>query len=125
MTDATTAVRSRRKTRTGKVVSDRMDKTVVVSIERLVQHTTVGRYVRRRVDQLCLTRYQLASQPGQVPMAVVGVNPIINDGLSLYPTKLAHCCEERLERDILVRARAWRQYTDAPHVAGPGLRPKG
>ena len=48
MTDATTAARSRRKTRTGKVVSDRMDKTVVVSIERLVQHATVARYVRRR-----------------------------------------------------------------------------
>ena len=32
----------------GKVVSDRMDKTVVVSIERLVKHPTYGRYVRRR-----------------------------------------------------------------------------
>jgi len=40
--------RNRRKTRTGKVVSDRMDKTVVVSIERLVKHTTYGRYVRQR-----------------------------------------------------------------------------
>ena len=40
--------RNRRKLRVGKVVSDRMDKTVVVSIERLVQHATVGRYVRRR-----------------------------------------------------------------------------
>ena len=48
MTDVMTETRSRRKTRTGKVVSDRMDKTVVVSIERLVKHTTVGRYVRRR-----------------------------------------------------------------------------
>ena len=43
-----TTERNRRKLRTGKVVSDRMDKTCVVSIERLVQHTTVGRYVRRR-----------------------------------------------------------------------------
>ena len=43
-----TTERNRRKTRTGKVVSDRMDKTIVVSIERLVKHTTVGRYVRRR-----------------------------------------------------------------------------
>lgn len=43
-----TKVRNRRKTRLGKVVSDRMDKTVVVSIERLVKHTTYGRYVRRR-----------------------------------------------------------------------------
>jgi small subunit ribosomal protein S17 len=48
MTEAMTMVRSRRKTRTGKVVSDRMDKTVVVSIERLVKHANVGRYVRRR-----------------------------------------------------------------------------
>ena len=48
MTTATEATRARRKTRVGKVVSDRMDKTCVVSIERLVKHTTVGRYVRRR-----------------------------------------------------------------------------
>jgi small subunit ribosomal protein S17 len=48
MTTTTTTVRSRRKLRVGKVVSDRMDKTIVVSIERLVKHPTVGRYVRRR-----------------------------------------------------------------------------
>jgi small subunit ribosomal protein S17 len=47
MTTATTT-RARRKTRVGRVVSDRMDKTVVVSIERLVKHPTVGRYVRQR-----------------------------------------------------------------------------
>ena len=43
-----TTERNRRKTRIGKVVSDRMDKTVVVSIERLVKHAQYGRYVRRR-----------------------------------------------------------------------------
>jgi small subunit ribosomal protein S17 len=43
-----TTVRNRRKLRVGKVVSDRMDKTVVVSIERLVKHALYGRYVRRR-----------------------------------------------------------------------------
>jgi len=43
-----TTERNRRKTRIGKVVSDRMDKTVVVSIERLVKHPQYGRYVRRR-----------------------------------------------------------------------------
>ena len=43
-----TAERNRRKTRVGQVVSDRMDKTVVVSIERLVKHPVYGRYVRRR-----------------------------------------------------------------------------
>ena len=40
--------RNRRKLRVGVVVSDRMQKTVVVSIERLVKHPVYGRYVRRR-----------------------------------------------------------------------------
>ena len=50
MTTETTekTARNRRKMRVGKVVSDRMDKTIVVSIERLVKHETYGRYVRRR-----------------------------------------------------------------------------
>jgi small subunit ribosomal protein S17 len=40
--------RGRRKLRVGKVVSDKMDKTVVVVIERLVKHPQYKRYVRRR-----------------------------------------------------------------------------
>ncbi len=40
--------RGRRKLRVGKVVSDKMDKTVVVVIERLVKHPVYKRYVRRR-----------------------------------------------------------------------------
>jgi len=49
MTTVTTeSARGRRKLRVGKVVSDRMDKTIVVSIERLVKHAVYGRYVRRR-----------------------------------------------------------------------------
>ena len=40
--------RGRRKMRVGKVVSDKMQKTVVVVIERLVKHPTYKRYVRRR-----------------------------------------------------------------------------
>jgi len=47
MTEAVTT-RNRRKVRVGRVVSDRMEKTIVVSIERLVKHPTYGRYVRRR-----------------------------------------------------------------------------
>ncbi len=38
----------RRKTRTGVVVSDKMDKTIVVQIERLVRHPLYKKYVRRR-----------------------------------------------------------------------------
>ena len=39
--------RNARKTRVGKVVSDKMMKTVVVSIERRVEHPVYGKMVRR------------------------------------------------------------------------------
>jgi small subunit ribosomal protein S17 len=38
-----------RKTRTGLVVSDKMNKTVVVQIEKLVMHPMYKKFVRRRV----------------------------------------------------------------------------
>ncbi len=40
--------RNRRKTRVGRVISDGMDKTAVVVIDRLVKHPAYKRYVRRR-----------------------------------------------------------------------------
>jgi small subunit ribosomal protein S17 len=40
--------RGSRKVREGVVVSDKMDKTVVVQIERQVQHPRFKRYIRRR-----------------------------------------------------------------------------
>ena len=40
-------VRNSRKTRVGMVVRDKMQKTVVVSIERRVQHPVYGKMVRR------------------------------------------------------------------------------
>lgn len=42
-----TVSRQARKTRIGLVVSDKMEKTVVVSIERRVQHPVYGKMVRR------------------------------------------------------------------------------
>ncbi|NLE90181.1 MAG: 30S ribosomal protein S17 [Dehalococcoidales bacterium] len=36
-----------RKTRVGKVVSDKMDKTVVVSVDTLVRHSLYGKMIRR------------------------------------------------------------------------------
>jgi small subunit ribosomal protein S17 len=44
---ATSLNRASRKTRVGLVVSDKMEKTVVVSIERRVQHPVYGKMVRR------------------------------------------------------------------------------
>ena len=37
---------------TGKVVSSKMDKTVAVSIERLVKHPMYGKYIRRTTKVL-------------------------------------------------------------------------
>ena len=39
----------RRKTRSGLVVSDRMDKTIVVQIDRMVMHPIYKKYVKQRV----------------------------------------------------------------------------
>lgn len=40
-------MRGRRKVRVGMVVSDKMDKTLVVNVERRVQHPLYGRIVKR------------------------------------------------------------------------------
>jgi small subunit ribosomal protein S17 len=40
--------RGLQKTQTGIVVSDKMDKTVVVQVDRLVRHPMYKKYVRRR-----------------------------------------------------------------------------
>jgi small subunit ribosomal protein S17 len=42
-----TTERGRRKLRTGVVVSDKMDKTVVVRIDRQIRHALYGKTVRR------------------------------------------------------------------------------
>ena len=46
-TAATTTARSRRKVREGIVVSDKMDKTVVVVVEDRVKHPLYGKVLRR------------------------------------------------------------------------------
>ena len=39
--------RNLRKTRTGKVVSNKMDKTIVVAVENTVKHPVIGNIVKR------------------------------------------------------------------------------
>jgi small subunit ribosomal protein S17 len=46
MTGADTHVQGKRKTKVGRVVSDRMDKTIVVSVERLARHRLYKRVIR-------------------------------------------------------------------------------
>jgi small subunit ribosomal protein S17 len=47
MTEPTTAKRNYRKVREGLVVSDKMNKTVVVEVEDRVQHPRYGKTIRR------------------------------------------------------------------------------
>jgi len=44
-----TTVRGKRKTRVGLVVSDKMDKTVVVKVDNLVKHPVYKKYIKRRI----------------------------------------------------------------------------
>jgi len=46
MTRADTRVDGKRKTKVGRVVSDKMDKTIVVSVERLTRHRLYKRVIR-------------------------------------------------------------------------------
>jgi len=47
MSESEKGAQSGRKTQEGRVVSDKMDKTVVVAVTRQIQHPTYGKYVRR------------------------------------------------------------------------------
>src|ERR671921_2105065 len=46
MTESTPTVQAQRKTKVGRVVSDKMDKTIVVSVERLARHRLYKRVIR-------------------------------------------------------------------------------
>jgi small subunit ribosomal protein S17 len=50
--EAAAAAPKAARTLTGRVVSNKMDKTIAVSIERLVKHPTYGKYVRRTTKLL-------------------------------------------------------------------------
>ena len=50
-----TPTRNRRKARVGVVVSDKMDKTRVVAIERMARHRLYGRAIRRTKRFTCMT----------------------------------------------------------------------
>lgn len=41
------AQRSQRRTRTGRVVSNRMDKTITVAVDRQIKHPIYGKYITK------------------------------------------------------------------------------
>jgi small subunit ribosomal protein S17 len=49
---ATTTADKAERSLTGRVVSSKMDKTIAVSVERLIKHPTYGKYVRRTTKLL-------------------------------------------------------------------------
>ena len=46
-TATTTETRKLRKEKTGLVTSDKMDKTIVVSVERRIKHPKYGKFIKR------------------------------------------------------------------------------
>lgn len=46
-TESATTERGQRKTRVGKVVSSKMDKTVVIAVVRMVKHPLYKKYIKR------------------------------------------------------------------------------
>jgi small subunit ribosomal protein S17 len=42
--------RGLRKVRVGEVISDKMDKTITVAVERRVKHTVYGKYIKRTTN---------------------------------------------------------------------------
>ena len=78
MTGATTPVQAQRKTKVGRVVSDKMDKTIVVSVERLTRHRLYKRVIR------LTTRFKAHDETND---AHVGDTVLIEESRPLSATK--------------------------------------
>jgi small subunit ribosomal protein S17 len=78
MTGAATQVQAKRKTKTGRVVSDKMDKTIVVSVERLARHRLYKRVIR------LTTKFKAHDETNE---AHVGDTVLIEESRPLSATK--------------------------------------
>src|SRR5690349_19546829 len=78
MTGATIPVQSKRKTKVGRVVSDKMDKTIVVSVERLARHPLYKRVIR------LTTKFKAHDEANE---AHVGDTVLIEESRPLSATK--------------------------------------
>ncbi len=72
------AVRGKRKTKVGRVVSDKMDKTIVVSVERLTRHPLYKRVIR------LTTKFKAHDEANE---AHVGDTVLIEESRPLSATK--------------------------------------
>ena len=57
------------RTITGRVVSDKMDKTVSVAVERLIKHPVYGKYIRRTTKVLAHDANNECKQGDRVTIA--------------------------------------------------------
>jgi len=78
MTGANTHVQGQRKTKVGRVVSDKMDKTIVVSVERLARHRLYKRVIR------LTTKFKAHDEANE---AHIGDTVIIEESRPLSATK--------------------------------------
>ena len=109
-------VQAKRKTKVGRVVSDKMDKTIVVSVERLTRHRLYKRVVRMT------TKF---SAHDELNLAKVGDTVLIEESRPLSATKrwrlvsvLSRAGEERA--GVIIPAEE-TETTEAIHAAAhPG-----
>jgi small subunit ribosomal protein S17 len=116
MTGAITPVQGKRKTKTGRVVSDKMDKTIVVSVERLTRHRLYKRVIR------LTTKFKAHDETND---ARVGDTVLIEESRPLSATKrwrlvrvLQRAGEQAVASDIVAEEEATSEVIHA--AAHPG-----
>ena len=113
---ATNPVQGKRKTKTGRVVSDKMDKTIVVSVERLTRHPLYKRVMKAS------TKFAAHDERNE---AKTGDTVLIEESRPLSATKrwrlvsvLSRAGEERAAETIVAEEA---ETTEAIHgAAHPG-----
>jgi small subunit ribosomal protein S17 len=121
MTGATTTVQTKRRTKVGRVVSDKMDKTIVVSVERLARHRLYKRVIRLS------TKFKAHDELND---AHIGDTVLIEEARPLSATKrwrlvsvIARAGEHGLPGESVVAEEA--EVTEAIHAAAhPGRTSK-
>jgi len=121
MTGADTTVQTKRKMKVGRVVSDKMDKTIVVSVERLARHRLYKRVIRLS------TKFKAHDETND---ARIGDTVQIEESRPLSATKrwrlvsvLARAGEHGLPGESVVQEEA--EVTEAIHAAAhPGRTSK-
>ena len=117
MTGANAPVQGQRKTKVGRVVSDKMDKTIVVSVERLARHRLYKRVIRLS------TKFKAHDEANE---ARIGDTVLIEESRPLSATKrwrlvsvVARAGDHGLPGEVVVSEEA--ETTEAIHAAAhPG-----